>query len=285
MPCMPLPYKAFADHHPRSDDSIKNSSDAPPRVIAISNQKGGVGKTTTAINLATAIAACNFQILLIDLDAQSNTSTGLMVSPDARNQGIYPVLTGQISADQSIFQTQIPGLHMIPASVDLAAAELYLTGQEQREYRLAQSLEAILGHYDYILIDCPPALGLLTINALCLADSVLIPVQCEFYALEGLGRMASSIERIKAALNRKLELAGILLTMVDRRNKLSEQVERDVRDHFGTVVFETTIPRNVKLSEAPSHGMPALFYDPQCRGALAYMQLAAEFLQREGRLP
>ncbi len=253
-------------------------------VVAIINQKGGVGKTTTAVNLATALAACNYRTLLIDLDSQGNASTGLNLDKAQRETSIYQLILGHASFSQACEKTNIPGLDVIPSSYDLAALDIDLVHLESREYCLKNAIQNYRDEYDYILIDCPPALGLVSINALCAANQILIPVQCEFYALEGLGNLLYSIEQIQQRLNQNLQIGGILLTMIDRRNNLSDLVESDVRAYFGSQVLNTVIPRNVRISEAPSHGKPVILYDSKCKGSEAYIQLAREFLQREGRL-
>lgn len=252
-----------------------------PRVICIANQKGGVGKTTTAVNLATALAAAEKQVLLIDLDPQGNASTGLGISRHDRSNSSYELLLGMVNLPLTVRRTLVPYLFLVPASADLSGAEIELIALERREYRLKESLAGRLGDYDYVLVDCPPSLGLLTLNALVAADAILIPVQCEFYALEGVTALTRTVERIKRALNPALEIQGVVLTMADRRNNLSVLVESDVRAHFGTAVYETVIPRNVRLSEAPSHGKPALLYDFHSAGAQAYVHLARELLARE----
>ncbi|HEX2887477.1 AAA family ATPase [Vineibacter terrae] len=252
----------------------------PPRVYAVANQKGGVGKTTTAINLATALAAVGQKVLLVDLDPQGNASTGLGIDIADRTTGTYELLCGFAQLPQAIAATRIPNLEIVPANVNLAGAELELIDLEKREFRLRDALEGKLSHWDVILIDCPPSLGLLTINSLVAAEAVLVPLQCEFFALEGLGQLTRTIERARRALNPKLYIAGVILTMMDRRNTLAQQVERDVRGHFADVVFGTTIPRNVRVSEAPSHGLPVLLYDHTCAGSQAYILLASELLHR-----
>lgn len=251
------------------------------RTIAVANQKGGVGKTTTAINLATALAAVRKRVLVIDLDPQGNASTGLGLPRAKRGVGSYDLLFGTTNVADSVVATEVPGLDLIPASVDLAGAEVQLVEAVRREYRLRSALRPHADSYDYILIDCPPSLGLLTLNALTAADAVLVPLQCEFYALEGLSHLMRTIERVRKAFNPALEMQGIVLTMYDRRNNLSDMVARDVRQHLGAKVYETVIPRNVRVSEAPSHGKPVLVYDLASSGAQAYVHLASEMLKRE----
>ncbi len=251
-----------------------------PRVIAVANQKGGVGKTTTAINLATALAACGRRVLIFDLDPQGNASTGLGVPRTQRDRDTYAVLCEGLPVERAILPTAIPLLSIIPASVDLSGAEIELVQVERREFRLAEALSG-LTDCDYVLIDCPPSLGLLTLNALVAADAVLVPLQCEFYALEGLSHLLKTIERIKRSLNPRLEIQGVVLTMYDKRNNLSDMVAADVREHLGQKVYETVIPRNVRVSEAPSHGKPVLVYDLRCPGSQAYLHLAGEVLKRE----
>jgi chromosome partitioning protein len=251
--------------------------------IAVANQKGGVGKTTSAINLATALAATGWKVLLIDLDPQGNASTGLGVHQAQRVKSSYELLTGDCSLDDAVIHTKVPKLDIIASTVDLSGAEIELVDYENRTDLLKQALdEAMPGRWDICLIDCPPSLGLLTINAMVAARSLIVPLQCEFFALEGLSQLLSTVERIRARFNPALSILGVALTMYDRRNKLTEQVAQDVRSCLGKVVFETVIPRNVRLSEAPSHGMPALIYDMRCSGSEAYMALARELI---GRLP
>ena len=251
--------------------------------IAVANQKGGVGKTTTAINLATALAAAGWKVLLIDLDPQGNASTGLGISQAQRTRSSYELLTGQCALDEAVVATRVPRLDLIPATVDLSGAEIELIDFERRTHLLDDALNAVPpGRWDICLIDCPPSLGLLTVNALVAARSILVPLQTEFFALEGLSQLLQTIERIRVRFNQQLSILGVALTMFDRRNRLSGQVADDVRACLGKVVFETVIPRNVRLSEAPSHGIPALIYDHRCSGSEAYMALARELI---GRLP
>lgn len=253
----------------------------PTRVIAIANQKGGVGKTTTAINLATAMAATKKTVLLIDLDPQGNASTGLGIARDARDVNSYHVLIGEAGLAETTHDTEIPGLKVVPSGVDLSGAEIELVDMARREVRLSGALKPALGVYDYVLIDCPPSLNLLTLNALVAANSVLVPLQCEFFALEGISHLVKTIEAIRKGFNPTLELQGIVLTMFDKRNNLTEQVAADVREFFGEKVYKTVIPRNVRISEAPSYGKPVLIYDHKCAGSEAYIHLAAEVLKRE----
>ncbi len=248
-------------------------------IIAIANQKGGVGKTTTAVNLATALAAIGKQVLVVDSDPQGNASTGLGLDRKGREPSLYEVLIGSAPATAAVRETTIPGLSLLPATASLAAAEVELVDADRRTNRLADAL-AVLPDYEYVLIDCPPSLGLVTVNALVAADNVLVPLQSEFFALEGLSQLLGTIDRVKSGLNRRLELLGIVLTMVDRRNRLSDQVCADVRAVMGAKVLKTQVPRNVRLSEAPSHGVPALIYDSRCAGSEAYMELARELLAR-----
>jgi chromosome partitioning protein len=251
--------------------------------IAVANQKGGVGKTTTAINLATALAATGWRVLLIDLDPQGNASTGLGITHAQRDLSSYELLTGQCALEEAVVPTRVPRLDLLPATVDLSGAEIELVEMQERTHRLDKALDgAAPGRWDVCLIDCPPSLGLLTINALVAAQSILVPLQTEFFALEGLSQLLQTIERIRARFNPELSILGVALTMFDKRNNLSSQVADDVRACLGKVVFDTVIPRNVKLSEAPSHGIPALIYDHRCSGSEAYIALARETI---GRLP
>lgn len=274
-----------------------------PRVIVIANQKGGVGKTTTAINLGTALAAVGKAILVIDVDPQGNASTGLGIARHQRSKSVYDVLIGEATLDEAIVPSAIPGLHVVPATPELAGAEMELVGVPRRSFRLRDALEnyarrlvppaeqgtatdispevAKLTSYDYILIDCPPSLNLLTINAMTAAHGLLVPLQCEFFALEGLSQLLRTIDLVRGSLNPTLEIQGVVLTMYDKRNNLSEQVAVDVRQHLGEKVYHTIIPRNVRISEAPSHGLPALLYDLKSAGSQAYIKLAGELIQRE----
>ncbi len=252
------------------------------QVIAVANQKGGVGKTTTAVNLATALAAVEQRILLIDLDPQGNASTGLGIYDRSHQPGIYEALLEEKDISSCVQKTQIPFLNLITASPDLAAFEHDLSQVNRKQFRLRDIIDSQQQNYDYVIVDCPPALGLLTINALVASHSVLIPLQCEFYALEGLSQLLNTIERIQSHLNPYLDMLGIVFTMYDARSTLCDFVVQDVRKHFGSKVFRTMIPRNVKVSEAPSHGQPVLIYDVKSPGSLAYMNLASEIIAKQG---
>jgi chromosome partitioning protein len=256
--------------------------DARVRVLAVANQKGGVGKTTTTINLGTALAAVGKRVLLVDHDPQGNASTGLGVHPQMRGKTLYDVLMDGVAADEAIVATEVPNLSLIPAEADLSGVELELGQTPRRAYRLRDALEWLdPDAFDYILIDCPPSLNLLTVNALVAADAVLVPLQCEFFALEGLSQLLRTIEQVRGSLNPRLTIQGVVLTMFDRRNSLSAQVANDVRGHLKEAVYETVIPRNVRVSEAPSYGKPALIYDLHCAGSRAYLDLAREMIARE----
>jgi len=251
------------------------------RVLALANQKGGVGKTTTAINLGTALAAVGAKVLVIDLDPQGNASTGLGVAVRNRRTTTYDVLVNHAALTAAAVQTAVPGLWVSPAAQALSGADLELSDSEDRATRLKAALQATpRDAFDMVLIDCPPALNLLTVNAMAAADAVLVPLQCEFFALEGLSQLLATIERIKGSLNRSLTIDGVVLTMYDKRNNLSAQVAEDVRATLGDLVYRAVIPRNVRLSEAPSHAMPALIYDHACAGSQAYLEVAGEMLRR-----
>ncbi|MDP6689456.1 MAG: ParA family protein [Alphaproteobacteria bacterium] len=265
----------------RQSEALQTDVHQSPRIIAIANQKGGVGKTTTAINLGTGLAAIGRRVLVVDLDPQGNASTGLGIDRTNRAVSSYDVLMGAATVAQAQVETSIPGLSIIPSTIDLTGAELELIDMPRRAYRLREALAQTGDDLDYVLIDSPPSLNLLTVNALVAAKSVVVPLQCEFFALEGLSMLMKTIERIRSGFNAELEIQGVVLTMYDKRNNLSDQVAQDVRDYLGDKVYRTIIPRNVRVSEAPSHGKPALLYDHKCAGSLAYMQLASEMLRRE----
>jgi len=255
----------------------------PCRIMAVTNQKGGVGKTTTTVNLATALAASKRRVLVIDADPQGNASTGFGLDLDDRDDDLYQLLSGQVTVDAAIHSTSIKGLKVIPSTNDLSAIEIELSNYDDREYRLKTITDGLRDQYDYILIDCPPSLGLLTVNALSAADSALVPLQCEYYALEGLSQLMKTIEAVRGGLNPTLELQGVVLTMYDQRNRLSSLVASDVRSHLGSLVYATIIPRNVRVSEAPSYGKPVLLYDLNCPGSKAYIALAGEVIKQEGQ--
>ncbi|ALV26787.1 ParA family protein [Pannonibacter phragmitetus] len=262
-----------------------------PRVLALANQKGGVGKTTTAINLGTALAAIGERVLVIDLDPQGNASTGLGIDRRDRNLSTYDVLCGDCSLEEAVKETAVPRLWVAPSTMDLLGLELEIASSADRAYRLRKGIErfatsALFAElkFTYVLVDCPPSLNLLTINALSASHSILVPLQCEFFALEGLSQLLSTVEQVRNALNNELTIHGIVLTMYDSRNNLSSQVVADVRETMGDAVYETIIPRNVRISEAPSYGKPALLYDLKCAGSQAYLRLASEIIQREREL-
>lgn len=255
-----------------------------PRIIAVANRKGGVGKTTTTVNIATAMAAAGKKVLVIDLDPQGNASTSMGINKRGRMASSYEVLLGEKSLSEAVVWTEVPNFSIIPSSSDLAGAEVELIDVAQREYALKKALQHGAVNYDYVLIDCPPSLSLVTINALVAANAVIVPLQCEFLALEGITDLIRNINQIKKKFNPSLELQGVVLTMYDRRNNLSQMVEDDVRNFFGKKVYQTVIPRNVRISEAPSHGKPVLLYDFKCPGSQAYINLTGEVLRREKEL-
>jgi len=251
------------------------------KIFSVVNQKGGVGKTTTVINLAATLAAMKKKVLLVDIDPQGNASTGFGISQAQRQKTIYEILIGECQIKEAIIPTRITNLKIVTSTVDLSACEIELANIEKREFLLRKALKEVIHDFDYIIIDCPPSLGMLTINALTASDSILIPMQCEFFSLEGLSHLLTTLDLIKDNLNHHLSICGIILTMHDRRNKLTEQVEVDVREFLKDKVFQNIIPRNVRLSEAPSHGIPGVVYDPKCPGSIAYVKLAKEILLRE----
>ena len=253
-----------------------------PRVITVANQKGGVGKTTTAINLATALAAIGEPVLIVDVDPQGNASTGLGIERDDRTVSAYDVLLGDAGLMDAAIATAVPGLSVVPSTMDLLGLEMEIASALDRVFRLREAVrDSAVASFSYIIVDCPPSLNLLTLNAMAAADSLLVPLQCEFFALEGLSQLLKTVDQIRSSVNPRLSIQGIVLTMYDRRNNLANQVVDDVREHMGAVVYDTVIPRNVRLSEAPSHGKPAILYDLQCAGSQAYLNLASEVIQRE----
>ena len=259
-----------------------SGSTSDSKIIAIANQKGGVGKTTTSVNLATSLAAVGKKVLLVDLDAQGNASTGLSIGRSERDRSAYELLFGDLSLSEVVHETKVPGLQIVPSSMHLSGAEIELVQEKRREFKLREALRApSADRYDYVVIDCPPSLSLTTLNALVAADSVIVPLQCEFYALEGLSQLIKTIERVKKHFNQDLEIQGVVLTMFDSRNNLSKMVAEDVREYFGDKVYKTVIPRNVRISEAPSYGLPAIVYDMRCAGSQAYIALAKEVLKQE----
>jgi chromosome partitioning protein len=266
------------------------SGGVQPRILAVANQKGGVGKTTTAINLGTALAAVGETVLIVDLDPQGNASTGLGIARKTGQKSTYHVLMGEAGLADVIVESGIPRLHCAPSTMDLLGAELELAAIDRKTYRLADAIKSMCGlrdgrrTYSYVLVDCPPSLNLLTINSLSAADAILVPLQCEFFALEGLSQLLKTVERVKLNLNPRLTIQGVVLTMFDRRNSLSEQVAADVRSVLGDKVYQTVIPRNVRVSEAPSYGKPVLLYDNNCMGSQAYIRLASEVIKREREL-
>lgn len=278
---------------PSGDDGIGLSYGKlkKPRVLVLANQKGGVGKTTTAINLGTALAAIGEKVLIVDIDPQGNASTGLGIDRKARKISTYDVLYGDSTLREVALPTAVPGLHVAPSTLDLLGLELEIAQTKDRTHRLRSAVDDLTiaieeneEAYTYVLVDCPPSLNLLTLNAMTAADAILVPLQCEFFALEGLTQLLSTVEQVRRTLNPGLTIHGVVLTMVDDRNNLSNQVARDVRAHMGSKVYETVIPRNVRVSEAPSFGKPVLLYDLKCRGSQAYMKLASEIIQRERSL-
>jgi len=254
-----------------------------PRILSVANQKGGVGKTTTSVNLATALSAIGKKVLLVDLDPQGNASTGLGIQRASLRTSTYDIIFGDSTVEDTVKKTRVPGLDVLPSSIHLSGAEIELVGATRREYRLQEAFRTPMD-YDYVIIDCPPSLSLLTLNALVASDSIVVPLQCEFYALEGLSHLVKTIERVQKTFNSRLDIHGVVLTMFDKRNNLSEMVAQDVRKYFGDTVYKTVIPRNVRLSEAPSFGLPAIVYDMKCTGAKAYISLAKEVIAREKKI-
>lgn len=253
-----------------------------PRVITVANQKGGVGKTTTTINLATALAAIGERVLVVDVDPQGNASTGLGIERHARTVSSYDVMLGEADITKAIIPSAVPNLSVLPSTMDLLGLEMEIADAPDRVFKLRNALRQAAGEsYTHVLIDCPPSLNLLTLNAMAAADALLVPLQCEFFALEGLSQLLKTVDQIRSSVNPSLSIQGVVLTMYDRRNNLANQVVDDVRSHMGAKVYETIIPRNVRLSEAPSHGKPAILYDLECAGSQAYLRLASEMIQRE----
>lgn len=265
-------------------ESVRTFRPNMGRIIAVANQKGGVGKTTTAVNLAASLAAAEKRVLLVDMDPQGNATSGLGHPKQAVHKSVYDVLLGDALIGDVILKTELSFLHLLPANQNLSGAEIELVGVESREQRLRKPLRQLAANYDFILIDTPPSLGLLTLNALCAADAVIVPLQCEYYALEGLSDLKNTIDLVGRSMNPGLAIEGILLCMVDTRQNLTEQVTEEVKRHFGPVVYEASIPRNVRLSEAPSFGKPILLYDVASKGAKSYLQAAKEFLGRYEQL-
>jgi len=286
---MPVPDGAQTMTDPDTMLPGTPETESPLRVLALANQKGGVGKTTTAINLGTALAAIGENVLVVDLDPQGNASTGLGIDRRTRSRSTYDVLMGEVPLRDAIQATSVPRLHICPATIDLSGFELEISHEKDRAFRLRKALSDLNsglgeGGYTYVLVDCPPSLNLVTVNAMTAADSILVPLQCEFFALEGLSQLLKTIEQVKATLNPGLTIHGIVLTMYDGRNNLAGQVVEDVRGFMGEKVYQTIIPRNVRVSEAPSYGKPVLLYDLKCVGSQAYLRLASEIIQREKRL-
>jgi chromosome partitioning protein len=280
------------DNHQEVSENLRDDREAlaRPRIIALANQKGGVGKTTTAINLGTALAAIGERVLIVDLDPQGNASTGLGIDRRNRDCSTYDVLIGEASLREAIVPTAVPRLHIAASTLDLSGLELEIGTSRDRAFRLRDAIAALNelsaeGHdYTYVLVDCPPSLNLLTVNAMAASDAILVPLQCEFFALEGLSQLLQTVEQVRSTLNPNLSIHGIVLTMFDSRNNLSNQVVADVRQFMGSKVYDTMIPRNVRISEAPSHGKPVLVYDLKCVGSEAYLKLATEVIQREREL-
>jgi chromosome partitioning protein len=273
----------------RNGPASLGSGPNKPRILALANQKGGVGKTTTAINLGTALAAIGEKVLILDLDPQGNASTGLGLDRKNRRVSTYHVMSGEASLQSAIVETAVPRLHVAPSTLDLLGVELEIAHERNRAHRLRQAIDRLMEEetedpFTYVLIDCPPSLNLLTINALTASDAVLVPLQCEFFALEGLSQLLKTVEQVRTTLNPRLSIHGVVLTMFDPRNNLSGQVVADVREFMGSKVYDTMIPRNVRVSEAPSHGKPVLLYDLKCAGSQAYLKLASEIIQRERSL-